>query len=111
MHGMLTCAPGPGKMARKGATAVAKIALVFGILLMLLGLIGFVGTGSEHPTALIPAYFGAAIGICGAVATRSNLRMHAMHGAAMVGTIGLVGAIVMVIKALVKGIERPTAFS
>jgi len=97
-------------MGKQRSDSVAKIALVFGILLMVLGVASFVGTGSEHKTALIPAYFGAAIGVCGAIATRPNLRMHAMHVAAMVGSIGLIGALVMVIKALTNGIQRPTAF-
>ena len=87
---------------------VAKIALVFGGLLILLGVASFVGTAA--PTALIPAYFGVAIILCGAIAMKPNLRMHAMHGAAMVGTIGLLGALVMVIKALAHGIPRPVAF-
>ena len=37
---------------------MAKLTIGFGVVLILLGAWGFIGTGSTHPTALIPAYFG-----------------------------------------------------
>ena len=42
---------------------MAKVTLVFAVLLIALGLVGFFGTGSTHSTALIPAWFGLALGI------------------------------------------------
>ena len=47
---------------------MAKIAIGFGVVLILLGAWGFFGTGSAHPTALIPAYFGLALVVCGVLA-------------------------------------------
>ncbi len=41
---------------------MAKVTLIFAVLLVLLGLAGYVGTGSQHPTALIPTWFGLALG-------------------------------------------------
>ena len=41
---------------------MAKVTLVFALLLVALGLAGYLGTGSAHPTALIPAWFGLALG-------------------------------------------------
>ena len=42
--------------------------LILAVLLVALGLVGYIGTGSQHPTALIPAWFGLALGICGFLA-------------------------------------------
>src|SRR5690348_4350051 len=90
---------------------VAKISIIFGILLCVLGVGAFVGTGSHAPTALIPAYFGAPILLCGFIATKPSLRMHAMHGAVLVALIGTVGAAVRIIQGLVNGIKLPIAFA
>jgi hypothetical protein len=93
---------------------VAKIAMTFGALLIVLGIVSFVGTGSAHKTALIPAYFGAAITVCGVVARNPGLRMHAMHGAVLVGLLGFVATLVMVARRLGPAfsgtLERPAAF-
>lgn len=68
-------------------------AIVFGILLTILGLYGFFGSNMEHPTALIPAVVGVILVILGAVAKKESLRKHAMHAAAAVGVLGfLAGA-------------------
>lgn len=37
---------------------MAKVTIIFGVLLIALGVIGFVGTGSAHYTALIPCWIG-----------------------------------------------------
>jgi hypothetical protein len=55
-------------------------------LLIAQGLGFFVGT--QAPTALIPAYFGAALLVLGLVAWKENLRKHAMHAAAVLALIG-----------------------
>src|SRR5437660_4655501 len=77
--------------------------MVFGILLIGLGLGGFFGTGAEHYTALIPAYFGAALLVLGLLALKDGLRKHAMHLAAMVGLLGVVGALFRPAKTLLSG--------
>jgi len=85
----LDISPWPPHNPRMG-----KLTIVFGLLLILLGVIGFVGTGSEHPTALIPAAFGILLVIFGALAVAMPaLRMHAMHGAVLVGLLGFLGTI------------------
>ena len=73
---------------------MANPAIVFGLLLAILGAWGFFGTGMQHPTALIPAGVGLALIVLGAVATRwEGARKHAMHAAAAVGLLGfLAGA-------------------
>jgi uncharacterized membrane protein HdeD (DUF308 family) len=67
-----------------------KITIATGVLLILAGVGGFAAYGS--PTALIPAGFGVLLVACGAVALKDNLRKHAMHAAAMLGTVGFLAA-------------------
>ena len=53
---------------------MAKVTLVFAILLVALGIGGYVYTGSVHPTALIPMWFGLALGLFGFLAISRNER-------------------------------------
>jgi preprotein translocase subunit Sss1 len=69
-------------------------AIACGILLILIGIIGYVYgmmNGNASPTALIPAAFGLILAILGAAArAKESLRMHLMHAAVLVGLIGFV---------------------
>jgi uncharacterized membrane protein HdeD (DUF308 family) len=76
--------------SRKGRRAVAPLAMIFGGLLIVLGVAGFVLTDMAHVTALIPAFFGIALVILGVLARKDHLRMHAMHLAALLGLVGLI---------------------
>jgi hypothetical protein len=69
---------------------VWKIAVGFGFALIVLGVGCFLAADptKHRGTALIPAYAGAALVLCGAVALRQGLRMHAMHVAALIGLLG-----------------------
>ncbi len=60
---------------------MAKTTISFGIILILLGIFGFVATGSHFPTALIPAYVGLVLAILGFLANTENAkkRMLFMH--------------------------------
>jgi hypothetical protein len=79
---------------------VPFVAIVCGLLLVGLGADGYFDAfGLIRPselyakTSLIPAYFGAALVVCGVVALKANLLKHAMHLAALVGLMGfLAGA-------------------
>ena len=68
---------------------MAKMTIGFGVVLILLGAWGFIATGSVHPTALIPAYFGLAL--------------------AWSGLLGFLGAGAMVIVENVKAHGGPLA--
>lgn len=72
---------------------MAKLTLVFGIVLILLGIFGYTATGSQHPTALIPAGFGLLLGIFGflAITPDPKRRMLFMHIAVTIGLIGFLG--------------------
>jgi hypothetical protein len=65
---------------------------VVGALLTLLGLGGYVGSGRASKTALIPAGFGAALVALGLAGRAEGLRPHAMHGAAAVALLGVLGS-------------------
>ena len=90
---------------------MAKLTIGFGIILVLLAVIGFVATGSAHPTALIPAIFGLLLVLFGALAntTDSKKRMLWMHISVTVGLIGflsLIPADIAVFK-LANGAQYP----
>lgn len=76
------------------------LTIVFGGLLIVLGVVGFVLTGSEHPTALIPAFAGILFEICGGIAMIPGARKHAMHAAVMVGLFGFLAATIQLVRAL-----------
>jgi hypothetical protein len=72
---------------------MAKVTLVFAALLLILGVLGFVATGSTHYTALIPALLGLLLGIFGALALspdagRRKLFMHINVTLALLGFLG-----------------------
>lgn len=64
------------------------ISIIFGILLNVVGVIGYFGTGATHPTALIPCGLGLLLIICGLLARNEKIRMHVMHVAVLVGLLG-----------------------
>ncbi len=73
---------------------MARITLVFALLLILLGLAGYFGTASLHPTALIPTWFGVALGVFGllAISPDEGRRKVFMHVNVTIGLLGFLGA-------------------
>lgn len=93
-----------------------SVSITCGILLILIGIIGYVygmSGGGASPTALIPAVFGVLLAILGFLAkSKENLRKHIMHGAVLVGLLGFLGTASSFLKipALLNGTaERPAA--
>jgi hypothetical protein len=78
---------------------MATTTSLFAVVLLLLGISSYLLTDRVSTTALIPAYFGAALGLLGRLARREHLRKHAMHGAAMVALVGLAGALFSLFRA------------
>ena len=74
---------------------MAKLTIGFGILLILLGIFGFVATGSAHPTALIPAAIGLFFVLFGVMANTENSkkRMLWMHISVTVALLVFLGMI------------------
>lgn len=73
---------------------MAKVTLIFAVLLAILGLVSYFGTGSQHHTALIPTWFGLALGIFGflAISPNEKRRMLFMHINVTIGLLGFLGA-------------------
>jgi hypothetical protein len=94
---------------------VAIVSIVFGVLLMALGIWGYWGgdlglweplglAAPEHlsGTALIPAYMGVALVVLGLLALKESLLKHAMHAAALIGVLGLLAAGGRLVPFLIK---------
>ncbi len=77
-----------------------RISIAFGIGLILVGIAGFVPR--HAPTALIPAYVGIALIICGFVGMQPKLRMHAMHGAVTLALLGFLASAGRLVVSLSK---------
>lgn len=88
-------------------------AMTAGGILVLLGLAGYVASGAESVTALIPAAIGAILAGLGLGGRRERLRKHLMHGAAAVALLGVLGTASGVLKAagvlFGSTLERPLA--
>jgi hypothetical protein len=79
---------------------MAKLTLVFAALMVVLGVAGFVGTGSAHPTALIPAWFGLALGLFGflAISPDEKRRKLFMHINVTIGLLGFLGGAIEALR-------------
>ena len=82
---------------------MAKVTLVFAVLLAALGLAGYLGTGSIHFTALIPLWFGLALGLGGflAISPSESRRKLFMHINVTVALLGFIGATVEAVRGYV----------
>ena len=65
--------------------------LTFAFAYLVLGIGGFVLTGSTHKTALIPCIFGVLFLIFGLLARKDNLRKHVMHAAVLIALLAFLG--------------------
>jgi hypothetical protein len=80
-------------IVKKEPAKMARLTILFGIVLILLGGFGYVATGSHAPTALIPSYVGAVLAVLGffAYTPDAKRRMLFMHIAVTVGLLGFLG--------------------
>jgi len=94
---------------------MAKISIVFGIILMILGLVSYFGISSESITALIPAFLGVPVLILGFISLKEKYLKHSMHAAAVLMLLGFGGTVSGLIKffRMLGGeiFERPSAIS
>lgn len=94
-----------------GRENLAKLTMAFGVLLILVGVAGYVATGSAHPTALIPSGAGLLFVLFGVLANseEAKKRMLWMHVSVTVALLLFVGTIksdIDVIR-LSRGVEFP----
>ena len=82
---------------------MSKVTLLFAVLMIVLGLAGYLGTGSQHPTALIPAWFGVALCVFGllAMSPSESRRKLFMHINVTVGLLGFLGGAVEAVRGYV----------
>lgn len=89
------------------------ITVVFGVLLIVLGVAAYFGTDRASLTALIPAGFGLLLLLAGALAFKDRMLKHAMHSAAVLALLGLAGSarglsgLVKVLRG--EAVDRPAA--
>lgn len=90
---------------------MARLTIVLGVLLVVIGVGGYFATARSSATALIPAYFGAAFAVLGAIALKESCRRHAMHAAAALGVLGVLGNATAPVKLaqMIRGIDVPHA--
>lgn len=78
---------------------MGKLTIGYGLLLVVLGIGGYYGSGQVSKTALIPVALGIPAIICGILAeTREKLRMHVMHFAVLIGIAGFAGGVPGLLK-------------
>ena len=73
--------------------SMSLISILFGALLVITGVVGFVATGSSHPNALIPGALGIALILCGLIGRNQELHHRAMQGAMLVALVGFGGTV------------------
>jgi len=92
---------------------LANTTIVFGVVLIVLGVGSYFGTNMVSPTALIPAAFGLLLIVFGVLARDEKRRKMAMHIAVTVGLLGFLGTITGLLKlfTMLAGgeVARPTA--
>lgn len=98
----------------KGMQIMPAKTIIYGVLLVILGVGGYVLTQGVSMTALIPAAFGIVQIALGLIARDDSRRKHAMHVAAALGLLGLLGSFKGLIKVTASlaagtGLERPAA--
>lgn len=76
---------------------------LFGLILIVLGVASYTMTGRTSITALIPAFFGAALVICALVARNEKARKHAMHAAVAIGMVGMLASLARALPAALGG--------
>lgn len=68
-----------------------RIAIAYGAILILIGLIGYVGSGAASFTALIPAFLGLPALVCAILAARGTKVALMMHLVAAIALLALLG--------------------
>jgi hypothetical protein len=90
---------------------MAKVTLYFALLLVFLGVAGYLGTGSLHPTALIPMWIGLALGVFGflAISPNEGRRKLFMHINVTIGLLGFLGGAIEAVRGSVHAASRGLA--
>ncbi len=71
---------------------MARVAIIIGLILMAIGVAFYLATGGKSITAMIPAFVGLPIAVCGAVGLNELRRKAAMHVAVVIALLGFLGS-------------------
>lgn len=88
---------------------MGKTTILTGLILTVLGLGLYLGTGKESVTAMIPAFIGAPILLCGLLSGKESRRAMVMHIAALFGVFGALGGLGRGIPQVIKGDFGPAS--
>lgn len=66
---------------------------LLGIILTIIGIIGYFASGMASITALIPSFFGIIFIVLGRLAEKEKMRKHVMHVALLLALIGFFGTV------------------
>lgn len=69
-----------------------KNTTILGLLLIILGLLSYFGTGQSSITALIPAFFGVVFTTLAGFSVVEKIHKHMMHAAVAVAMLGAIGS-------------------
>jgi hypothetical protein len=83
--------------------SMPSVTRIVGFLLILLGIVGYVGTGMASFTALIPALAGALFLILAMVARSPQARKHVMHAAVALALVLVLGVVPRIMAAINAG--------
>ncbi len=90
-----------------------SLTLSLGVLLVILGLASYFGSGRESITAMIPSFFGLVFVIFGLLAAVEKIKKHVMHAAVGFALLSLIGTFsgILGLFTLISGgeVERPLA--
>ena len=94
-------------------TNMKSLTLSLGVLLIILGLASYFGSGRESITAMIPSFFGLVFVSFAMLAAVEKIRKHVMHAAvgfAILSLLGTATGIMGLFTVLTGGeVERPLA--
>ena len=92
--------------------SMPAITRTVGFLLVLLGIVSYIGTGGASITALIPAMIGALFLILALIARTPEARKHVMHAAVAIALLAVLGGVPRIITAVNAGeIQRPAVLA
>jgi uncharacterized protein YqgC (DUF456 family) len=79
---------------------VTTVTRAVGAVLVAVGVVAYIATGAESPTALFPAVPGALILVLGLLAARDRLHRHMIHAALVVALLAALASLRMVVDLL-----------
>jgi uncharacterized membrane protein (UPF0136 family) len=95
---------------RPSNSSVARTTVVVGLVLVVVGVLGYLLSDSRSLTAFIPSVLGVVLAVCGVIgARRPKIGIHAALVVALVGVLGTVPNVLGLGDLLSGDSERPLA--